>query len=59
MKTLNLVSAVCVAILLVAPAFVQAQDFRSPYGGPEANTNQARSFFGLRSEERRVGKECA
>ena len=47
MKTLNLVSAVSVVILLVAPAFVKAQDFRSPYSGPGANTNQPRSFLGL------------
>jgi len=47
MKTLNLVSAVCVVILLVAPVFVKAQDFRSPYSGPTANTNQPRSFLGL------------
>lgn len=47
MKTLNLASTMCVAILLVAPVFVQAQDFRSPYGGPGTNTNQARSFLGL------------
>ena len=47
MKTLNPVSAVCVAILLVAPAFVLAQDFRSPYGGSGTTANQSRSFFGL------------
>ncbi len=47
MKTFNLVSTMCVAILLVAPGFVQAQDFRSPYGGSGARANQPRSFLGL------------
>ena len=47
MKTLKLVSAVSVVILFVAPMFVKAQDFRSPYSGPGANTNQPRSFLGL------------
>ena len=47
MKTFNLVSMMCVAILLVAPEFVQAQDFRSPYGGPGTNAKQPRSFLGL------------
>lgn len=47
MKTLNLVSAVCVAALLVTPVFVRAQDFRSPYGGAGTNAPQSRTFLGL------------
>lgn len=47
MKTLKLFSAVCVAILLVAPVFVQAQDFRSPYGAARTNAGPSRSFLGL------------
>lgn len=47
MKTLNLVSAMSVAILLLAPVFVQAQGFRSPYGGSGTNANPSRTFLGL------------
>ena len=47
MKTLKVFSAVCVAILLSAPVFVQAQDFRSPYGAPGTNAGPSRTFLGL------------
>ena len=47
MKTLNLVSTMCITVLLVAPGFVRAQDFRSPYGGSGMNTNQPRTFLGM------------
>ena len=47
MKTFNLVSMLCVAVVLASPAFVKAQDFRSPYGGPGTNANRSRSFLGL------------
>ena len=47
MKTSKLFSAVCVAILLAAPVFVQAQNSRSPYGAPGTNAGPSRSFLGL------------
>ncbi len=47
MKTLNLFSAMCVAILLATPVFVHAQDFRSPYGASRTNAGPSRSFLGL------------
>ena len=47
MKTLNLISSTCIAVLLVTPVFVKAQDFRSPYGGSGMNTNQPRTFLGM------------
>ena len=47
MKTLNLFSAMCVAILLAAPVFVQAQDVRSPFGASRTNAGPSRSFLGL------------
>ena len=47
MKTLKLVSAVCLAILLAAPTSVRAQNFRSPYGASRTSAGPSRSFLGL------------
>ena len=47
MKTFNLVSVLSVMIFLVTPTFVQAQNFRSPYGGAPANMGAPGTFLGL------------
>ena len=47
MKTFKLVSVLSVMIFLMTPAFVKAQNFRSPYGGASANMGAPRTFLGL------------
>lgn len=49
----------CVAVLLVAPGSVQAQDYRSPYGGSGANVNHSRTFLGLPIPQQWSGKRPA
>jgi hypothetical protein len=47
MKTFNLVSVLSAIAFLVAPAFVQAQNVRSPYGSAAVNMGAPRTFLGL------------
>lgn len=46
-KTFNLVSVLGVIIILTSSAFVQAQNFGSPYGGAPRNQGAPRTFLGL------------
>ena len=47
MKTFNLVSVLSMMVFLSASAFVQAQNFRSPYGGAPSNMGALRTFLGV------------
>ncbi len=59
MKTFNLVSVLSVMAFLAAPTFVEAQNFRSPYGGAPANMGAPRTFLGLPLPQQWTGSRPA